>query len=183
MHSLALANLLPHQHDSHAACKVVFLSNKLELLIETSFTDLSTTANEENEETNESEIDQLSATNIFFRRDSDENFDKIIEELVKACQETKKKDAAQQQNAANMAEDFPLLSEQVPTSSAPHWPNVSINRTFSAGLRDGRIELGFHVTGSEVLFRLTGGKLSSAETGNQSFHSSGKLCLLLLHEV
>ena len=93
-----------------------------------------------------------SATDKFFRLDSAKNFDKIIEELVKACQETKKNDEGRQDVAS------------------------TINQTFSAGVKDGRIELGFHVKDNERLFRLSGGNLSSRERGrNQPYHGIGKV--------
>lgn len=123
------------------------------------------------------------ATDDFFHRDGiDDNFDKIIEELIKACQETrekdeacqetKKKDGGRQQNVT--VEDFPSLTDAPQAPSTPRWSNVSINRTFSAGFKDGRIELGFHVKDSERFVRLTGGKLSLKENGdNQSGHDIG----------
>ncbi len=117
-----------------------------------------------------------SATDDFFRRDGSDNFDKIIEELIKACQETKKRDKGRQQTVKN--EHFPSLGDvSQATSFAPQWPNISVNRTFSAELKDGKIELGFHVKDSERLFRLTGGKLSFKENGdNQPCHDIGKVC-------
>ena len=93
-----------------------------------------------------------SATDKFFRLDSAKNFDKIIEELVKACQETKRNDKGRQDDAS------------------------TINRIFSAGVKDGRIELGFHVKDNESLFRLSGGNLSSKEKRrNQPYHGIGKV--------
>ena len=93
-----------------------------------------------------------SATDKFFCLDNTKNFDKIIEELVKACQETKKNDEGRQDVAS------------------------TINRTFSAGVKDGKIELGFHVKDNERLFRLSGGNLSSKKTGrNHSCHGIGKV--------
>ena len=72
-------------------------------------------------------------------------------------------------------EHFPPLNDVPQASVIPHWPNVSTKRTFSAGLKDGRIELGFHVKESEVLFRLTGGKSSLKEKGDkESCHDIGK---------
>ena len=91
---------------------------------------------------------------------------------MKACQETKRMDE-ENQNITTI-EDFPPLNNVSSTSSTPHWPNISINRTFSAGFKDGRIELGFHIKDSERLFRLTGGKLSFKEGDNhQPTHDIG----------
>ncbi|XP_028391332.1 LOW QUALITY PROTEIN: uncharacterized protein LOC114516140 [Dendronephthya gigantea] len=102
----------------------------------------------ENKSEDDSNINQAT-TEEFFHRDEDV-FDKIIRELVKACQRTRKKDE-DQRNAAS--EEFPLLTDNVPKPPAPHWPNTSTG-------------LGFHVTGSEKYFRLTGGK-SSKQSGDE----------------
>ena len=116
---------------------------------------------EENNAQDDSETNQ-SATDAFFRRDtgSTKNFDKIIEELIKACQETKKNECRQ---------DVPS------TNSTQHQPDVNTKQAFSAGLKDGRIELGFHVKDSERLFRLSGGNLLPKKNrNNQSLHDIGK---------
>jgi hypothetical protein len=137
--------------------------------VETSLHGTFSAPGKEDEDEDGSETNQ-SATDNFFRRDGIENFDKIIEELIKACHKTKEKDESRQQNAT--VEDFPPLNDVSGSTktSAPHWRNIS-NLTFSAGLKDGQIELGFHVKESERLFRLTGGKLSFKENGdNQSCH-------------
>ena len=110
----------------------------------------SASGKEQNNAQDVSETNQ-SATDKFFRLDSAKNFDKIIEELVKACQETKKNEG--RQDVAS-----------------------TINRTFSAGVKDGRIELGFHVKDNERLFRLSGRNLLSKEKGrNQPYHGVGKV--------
>ena len=118
--------------------------------------------------------EKQSATEEFFRRESTENFDKIIEELVKACQETKKKDEDWQEKTTD--ENFPSLINDAPkTSTTSRWSRFK--RPFSVGLKDGRIELGFHVKDSERLYRLTGGDSSLKEKGNsQSGHDIGKVC-------
>ena len=52
----------------------------------------------------------------------------------------------------------------------------TINRTFSAGVKDGIIELGFHVKDNGRLFRLSGGNLLSKEKGrNQFYHGIDKV--------
>ena len=126
----------------------------------------------EKNDPDDSDTDQ-SATEKFFQRDSTENFDKIIEELVKACEETKKNVAGLQQETTD--EDFPPLNDNAPKASTnPHWPNISIKRKFYAGLKDGKIVLGFDVKDSDRLFRLTGGNLLPKEkSGNQSGHDIG----------
>ena len=72
-------------------------------------------------------------------------------------------------------EHFPPLNHVSQAAVIPHRSNVNTHRTFSAGLKDGRIELGFHVKESEFLFRLTGGKSSFKEKGDkESCHDIGK---------
>ena len=116
-----------------------------------------------------------SATDAFFSRDDTESFDKIIKALIKACEEKMKDDAGSQQETTD--EDFPLLNDNVPTTSTTsHWPNISSKQTFFGGLKDGRIELGFHVKDSDRLFRLKGGKLLKEKGDNQSGHDAGKVC-------
>jgi hypothetical protein len=91
----------------------------------------------------------------------------MIEHFIKACQEMKKKDDGRQQKATD--EDFPLL---VWVHQAPS----SISRKFSAVLKDGRIELGFHVKDSKRLLRFTCGKSSFKENeDNQSCQDIGKV--------
>lgn len=124
------------------------------------------TSQDRNEGEDDSERAQ-STTDNFFRLDGIENVDKIIEELIKACRETKKRDQGLLQDAAKMEEDFPALNDVAPPTSALHWPNVSYTRSFSARLKDGRIELGFHVRDSERLIRLTGGNMLSKKSEKQ----------------
>ena len=128
---------------------------------------------EENKTEGDSNINQA-ATEEFFRRDEDVSFDRIIEELVKACQKTKKKDEDQRKTTS---EEFPRLTDIIPKPSAPHWPNISARQTFSACWKDGRIELGFHVTGSEEHYRLTGGK-SSKQSGDEKSWSPHDIGML-----
>ena len=128
-----------------------------------------------NQDEDDTKISQFT-TDEFFRRDGDDNYDKIIAELIKACRETKNKDKGKQKVTTN---EFPALNEvdPFPKTSSPSWPNKSINRTFSAGLRDGRIELGFHVKDSDRLTRLTGGRMTFKESGDREslHHDIGKL--------
>ena len=124
------------------------------------------------EDENDAETNQ-SATDDFFRLDDIDNYDKIIEELIKACQETKKRDKGLRK-ARN--EHFPPLNDVTTATASPHWPNISTKKAFSAGFKDGRIELGFHVKESETLFRLTGGRSSLKENGNKEvYHDIGKI--------
>ena len=113
------------------------------------------------------------ASDNFSRSDSTNEFDKIIEVLVKACDKTKKADErSRHQEASN--EDFPPLNDVSQARATPRWSNSK--RTFSAGLKDGKIELGFHIKESETLFRLTGGKVLFNENGDyRSRHDIGKI--------
>ncbi|XP_028391339.1 helicase with zinc finger domain 2-like isoform X2 [Dendronephthya gigantea] len=119
----------------------------------------------QNEDEDDSGTNQYT-TDEFFRRDDDDNYDRIITELIKACRETKEKDEDKQKVTSN---EFPALNDVdlFPKTSAPSWPVKSINRTFSAGLRDGKIELGFHVRDSDRLVRLTGGRMTFKESGDR----------------
>ena len=96
-------------------------------------------------------------TDIFFRREGGVNFDKIIEELIKACQETKKEEERQRRETCKY---FLPRNDVQPTTSASHLPNTSIPSTFFAGLNDGEIQLGLQVKDSERLFCLSGGTSS-----------------------
>ena len=129
---------------------------------------------EKNNDQDDLETSQ-SATDAFFSRHDTESFDEIIEELIKAWEEEMKDDAGSQQETTD--EDFPPLNDNAPTTSTtPRWPNISSKQTFSAGWKDGRIELGFHVKDSNRLFRLTGGKLPKEKGDNLSGHDLGKVC-------
>ena len=112
------------------------------------------------------------ASDNFFHPDSTNQFDKIIEELVKACDKTKQADERCRTQEAS-SEDFPSLNDVSQAKATPRWSNSK--RTFSAGLKDGKIELGFHIKESETLFRLTGGKgLIKENGGYRSCHDIGK---------
>ena len=104
-----------------------------------------------------------SATDNFFRRESIEDFDKIIEVLVKACREAKEEEDGGRQSTADG--DLLPLNDVSPTTSA-----VS-NGILYAELKDGVIEMGFHdhVEDSERLVRLNGGTKSSFKE-NGDFH-------------
>jgi hypothetical protein len=118
-------------------------------------------------------------TDQFFYQDNNNVFDKIIEELVKACDRTKKEDESnRRQKATSSNEDFPPLIGVSQPTATPRFPK----RSFSARLKDGEIELGFHVKESETFFRLTGGKLLFKENGDyQSGHEIGEISLVLHH--
>lgn len=121
---------------------------------------------EEGSDKDDSIADQ-SAIDNFFRRDGvpeTVNVDKIIEELIKACQKTKGKDG------------FHSLNNDSHATSSSRSSSNSFRGAFWAGLRDGKIELGFHIKPSERLFRLTAGKFQESHLhgGSQSSHDIGR---------
>ena len=114
------------------------------------------------------EEEEKQSTDDFFNAEGIENYDEIVKALVQACKETKKKgELGNSQGTSD--EDFPSLNgDNIISPGTPQWPrNHTSSRSFYAGLRNGEIELGFHIQESERLFRLTGGSSSSHAPGER----------------
>ena len=96
----------------------------------------------------------------YFSIEDNDNFDDIVKVLVQACKKTKNTDELKQ-NQEESNEDFPPLTDDKTVAPVAKWPRQNPGRTFYAGLKNGIIELGFHVKKSSRLLRLTSGAYSS----------------------
>ena len=102
----------------------------------------------------------------YFSIEDNDNFDDIVKVLVQACKKTKNNDELKQ-NQEESNEDFPPLTHGKTVAPVEKWPRQNPGRTFYSGLKNGIIELGFHIKKSNRLRRLTSGTYSSQAPDDQ----------------